>query len=270
MSNSLSDSQSPETVSTRNFTTTWLFALLLGWLGVDRFYLGKIGTGALKLLTLGGYGIWVVIDLIFVLTGATRDKEGRKLAGEPVDKKNKWIVTAVVIVGLLIIGTISNSQNKVTEEAAKPEVQPSVQTPSATKSSVPTVTPTATQPAEASQDSASNIALFLSSGHGDIADMNKDLDDMVMRATNNQNIRLMGNTLELAFNVGQLEALTPPTAVAASWASQLSALSSSVTQVSNDSSSYSTGAIGLDAMLASIEATRVQVAALDAIVSQVG
>lgn len=270
LSNSLSESQSPETVSTRNFTTTWLFALLLGWLGVDRFYLGKIGTGVLKLLTLGGYGIWVLIDLIFVLTGATRDKEGRKLAGEPVDKKNQWIVTAVVIVGLLVIGLISNSQNKATEETAKSDVQPSVTTPSVTKSSAPTATPTATQPVEASQDSASNIALFVSSGHGDIADMNKDLDDMVMRATNNQNIRLMGNTLELAFNVGQLEALTPPTAVAASWVAQLSALSASVTQVSNDASSYSSGAIGLDAMLASIESTRAQAAALDAIVSQVG
>lgn len=237
---------------------------------MDRFYLGKIGTGVLKLLTLGGYGIWIVIDLIFVLTGATKDKEGRNLAGEPADKTNQWIVTAIVIVGLFVIGSISNSQNKSTVETAKSDVQPLVTAPSVSKSSTPTATQTATQPTEASQDNASNIALFLSSGRGDIADMNKDLDDMVMRATNNQNIRLMGNTLELAFNVGQLEALTPPTVVATSWVTQLSALSAFVTQVSNDAASYSSGAIGLDVMLASIESTRAQAAALDAIVSQVG
>ena len=63
----------------RSFIATWMFSLLLGFLGVDRFYLGKVGTGILKLITIGGFGIWWLIDLILTLAGLQRDKEGRLL-----------------------------------------------------------------------------------------------------------------------------------------------------------------------------------------------
>ncbi len=50
----------------------WIVALLLsiflGGLGIDRFYMGYIGTGILKLITLGGLGIWWLIDLIMIAT----------------------------------------------------------------------------------------------------------------------------------------------------------------------------------------------------------
>ena len=46
-----------------------LLSFLLGYLGVDRFYLGYYGMGVLKLLTLGGVGIWWLIDFIFIYTG---------------------------------------------------------------------------------------------------------------------------------------------------------------------------------------------------------
>ncbi len=89
--------------SEKSFLTTWLLALLVGLLGVDRFYLGKVGTGLLKLITFGGIGVWALIDLIMVLTGATRDKAGRPLAGYDQHKKVAWIVTgAVLVLGLLI------------------------------------------------------------------------------------------------------------------------------------------------------------------------
>lgn len=45
-----------------------LFSIFLGWLGIDRFYLKYIGTGILKLITLGGLGIWWLIDLILIAT----------------------------------------------------------------------------------------------------------------------------------------------------------------------------------------------------------
>lgn len=61
----------------------WLVALLLsfflGWIGVDRFYLGQVGLGILKLVTIGGLGIWYVIDLILIATGSMRDQNGLPL-----------------------------------------------------------------------------------------------------------------------------------------------------------------------------------------------
>ena len=62
---------------------SWLVALLLsiflGSLGVDRFYLGKIGTGILKLITAGGLGIWWLVDLIMIAAGSMKDAQGRPL-----------------------------------------------------------------------------------------------------------------------------------------------------------------------------------------------
>jgi TM2 domain-containing membrane protein YozV len=75
---------------------TWLFAWLLGYLAIDRFYLGKIGTGILKLITVGGFGLWYLIDLILVLAGGQHDKRGRDLAGYQQYKGIAWIVTIVV------------------------------------------------------------------------------------------------------------------------------------------------------------------------------
>lgn len=61
----------------------WLAALLLciffGALGVHRFYTGHITTGIIQLLTLGGCGIWALIDLILIITGSFKDIEGNDL-----------------------------------------------------------------------------------------------------------------------------------------------------------------------------------------------
>ena len=45
----------------------WLFAWLLGILGVDRFARGQVGLGIIKLLTIGGFGVWALIDWIICL-----------------------------------------------------------------------------------------------------------------------------------------------------------------------------------------------------------
>jgi TM2 domain-containing membrane protein YozV len=69
----------PSQISDKSRLVTLLFVVLLGFLGVHRFYVGKIGTGILMVLTLGGLGIWALIDLIFIAVGSFRDKEGKRV-----------------------------------------------------------------------------------------------------------------------------------------------------------------------------------------------
>ena len=68
-----------EEISDRSFVVTILLCFFLGVLGIHRFYVGKVGTGIIQLLTLGGLGIWVLIDFIMIIFGAFRDKEGRRI-----------------------------------------------------------------------------------------------------------------------------------------------------------------------------------------------
>ena len=103
----------PSAPSDRSFIATWMFAWLLGFLGVDRFYLGKVGTGIVKLLTIGGFGIWWLIDLILVLAGVQRDKEGRLLPDYQEHKMIAWIITAAGFGLWLITSAISSAFSSV-------------------------------------------------------------------------------------------------------------------------------------------------------------
>lgn len=62
--------------SEKGFVPTLLLALFLGGLGAHRFFVGKIGTGIVQLLTLGGLGIWALIDVIMIIVGSFKDKQG--------------------------------------------------------------------------------------------------------------------------------------------------------------------------------------------------
>jgi TM2 domain-containing membrane protein YozV len=66
-------------ISPRSRLIALLLCFFLGYLGIHRFYVGKVGTGLLMLCTAGGLGVWWIIDIIFIACGSFRDKEECRL-----------------------------------------------------------------------------------------------------------------------------------------------------------------------------------------------
>lgn len=56
-----------------------LFCIFLGYLGIHRFYVGKVGTGILYIFTGGLFGIGALVDLIMIACGNFRDSAGAPL-----------------------------------------------------------------------------------------------------------------------------------------------------------------------------------------------
>jgi TM2 domain-containing membrane protein YozV len=92
----------------KRWPTLLFLSVLLGLFGVDRFYVGKVGTGILKLITGGGWGVWWIIDMFFVVTGRFTDAKGN------VIKKQRnigalgvvFIVLAIIFFVIISIGVV--------------------------------------------------------------------------------------------------------------------------------------------------------------------
>mgnify|MGYP005772432611 CR=1 FL=1 len=82
----------------RSFSITLLLCFLLGWLGVHRYYTGYVGLGILQTLTLGGCGIWSIIDLIAITFDRYKDS-----SGQPLEDYNKNLGYAVLIVFAILL-----------------------------------------------------------------------------------------------------------------------------------------------------------------------
>jgi hypothetical protein len=72
-------SQIPGVFSDKEYIIALLFSIFLGYLGIDRFYMGQVGLGIGKLLTGGGCGVWWLIDVILIATRSSNDSAGRPL-----------------------------------------------------------------------------------------------------------------------------------------------------------------------------------------------
>ncbi len=89
----------------RHFLAVFFISFMWGTFGVDRMYMGKWGTGIIKLVTLGGLGVWTLIDLILVMSGAMLDKQGRPMLqiAEYKSFANKTVLIFAIVLGIVVL-----------------------------------------------------------------------------------------------------------------------------------------------------------------------
>lgn len=95
----------------RHFLAVFFYSFFLGVFGIDRFYLGKYFTGFLKLITFGGFGLWAMIDLSLIMSGAMRDKQGNEMLEyaryKKLARRTTLIFSLTVILIIIGIGAVS-------------------------------------------------------------------------------------------------------------------------------------------------------------------
>jgi TM2 domain-containing membrane protein YozV len=91
----------------RHFLAVFFFSFMWGMFGVDRFYLGKVATGILKLVTFGGLGVWTIVDLVLIVSGVMRDKQGNEMLEAARYKKlaGRTILIFAIALGILILAS---------------------------------------------------------------------------------------------------------------------------------------------------------------------
>ncbi len=61
------------------YNKTLMFCYIFGTFGIHRFIHGKVGTGVLMFITVGGLGIWALVDLITIMTNNFTDINGKRI-----------------------------------------------------------------------------------------------------------------------------------------------------------------------------------------------
>jgi len=89
----------------RHFLAAFFVSFFWGVFGADRMYMGYWGLGFLKLITAGGFGIWVIIDLFLIMAGYMRDKQGREMLqiAEYKQFARNTIVILAAALGVIIL-----------------------------------------------------------------------------------------------------------------------------------------------------------------------
>ncbi len=90
----------------KSFPIALTLSVFLGFYGADHFYLGKYRSGVLKLLTLGGLGVWWISDIVKTLQGKTFDREGRALLGGDGKTRKTALVILVGVVSVSLFGQL--------------------------------------------------------------------------------------------------------------------------------------------------------------------
>ena len=151
--------------------------------------------------------------------------------GKPGETKGKKALRRIISFFVLIAVLSALGGNTETSTNGSPTVSESA-TPTPMVSQTPTSEPT---PVESTSPTPIPMAPveFRVSALGDVADMRKDFSDFEVILNKGGLLRLMGNILEIEFNIGQLQALTPPDQYSVKFSEKLLALDVAVEGLSS-------------------------------------
>jgi serine/threonine protein kinase len=103
-------------VPEKSFGTALGLATWLGWIGADRWYLGKYGSALVKTFTYGGFGIWWFVDALSFSNGDVKDGQGRELKNQPTDllavkrkTKRNFVLALAALIGIMIYNAASGN-----------------------------------------------------------------------------------------------------------------------------------------------------------------
>lgn len=186
---------------------------------------------------------------------------------KPLYKRTWFIIVAV----LLLLGGIGNALggSSTDEPTASIEQEPAPSGESTLEES-PTPEPTVSDSPLSDPNSVESIEYFQISTAGQVKDLNKDIDDAIGRAEADQTIRLLGNILELTFNLGQLRALDAPTDLVESWNAGLAKLESAIDVASDASTDFAADEATASQVVAALEKVRARVSALAKVAASAG
>lgn len=146
-------------------------------------------------------------------------------------KAKGWVIAGSIIGALLLVGGVANAVNggrTANVAVAETATPPPTATPTPTPVPTATVEPVVEPPAAVVVD----VAAFQTGANKHTADIDKDLDDMAVTLAEGGTWRLLSNTVEISFNLGQLETLDVPASIAAEWAPALIGLDTSIDTMS--------------------------------------
>jgi len=188
-------------------------------------------------------------------TEHTAPKSAAPVAAAGMSKTTKGVLIGVgAFVGLIVLVSVAAAAGGARTQPVALVAPTSVSVEEASPTPTPTITPSAPPVVVAP---VVDVAAFQSNATRDLNDFAKDLDDMVVTVNEGGFWRLLSNSLELSFNLGQLQSLDAPASVSSSWAPGLAALEVSITTIDDAVAADDSAAI-----LAAIEASRGQVNAL--------
>lgn len=198
---------------------------------------------------------------------------------KPLYQRTWFIIVMSILLLSIVAGSLGGSSDD--EESATTE---SAETTTSASAEEPTPTPTEDEPTSEDEteststspsptptedpDSADNVAYFLISSNGQFRDLDKDIRDASKRAEADQTFRLLGNVLEFSFNLGQLQALDPPSAIAENWVAGLAKLDKAIEKSSDAAADFVTGGISTSGMLNTLGKVQNQVDNLRMIVAK--